>query len=108
MPSQRTRWVSAAIRLSVRRRTWGDERALTRRSRRMLGGLRLLGRLQASGVRMIPVRDGAVPGEWVVPRYHDQGTVLYLHGGGYVSGSAATHRAVTAGLARRSHRRVFA
>lgn len=34
--------------------------------------------------------------------------MLYVHGGGYVACSAATHRPITAGLARRTHRRILA
>jgi hypothetical protein len=34
--------------------------------------------------------------------------ILYLHGGGYVACSAATHRPITAALARLTNRRVFA
>ena len=53
---------------------------------------------------------GGVPGEWVSARGHEQTslTILYLHGGGYVSGSPATHRAVTGHLAARCPARVFA
>ena len=36
-----------------------------------------------------------------------RGVVLYLHGGGYVAGSPATHRPITAALARLTGRRVF-
>lgn len=57
----------------------------------------------------IPVALSHVRGEWVggagsgAPR-----VILYLHGGGYVSGSPATHRPVTARLAREAEARVFA
>ncbi len=46
-------------------------------------------------------------GEWVAPENPARGAILYLHGGGYVSCSAATHRPITAALARLSRRRVF-
>jgi acetyl esterase/lipase len=48
-----------------------------------------------------------VRGEWVVPKEYDEGVVLYLHGGGYVSCSAATHRPITAALARFTGLRVL-
>lgn len=53
---------------------------------------------------------GGVPGEWVQARGHEQSTLtlLYLHGGGYTTGSPATHRALTGHLAMRCQARVFA
>lgn len=53
---------------------------------------------------------GGVPGEWVTPRGLGRPslTVLYLHGGGYCTGSPATHRAITGWLALRGDARVFA
>ncbi len=46
-------------------------------------------------------------GEWVLPDKHEQGVILYLHGGGYVACSPKTHRPITAALARLSGCRVF-
>ncbi len=47
---------------------------------------------------------GGVPTEWVVPPGADDRTLLlYLHGGGYATGSSRTHRAVAAHLAARMH-----
>lgn len=44
---------------------------------------------------------GGVPVEWLAhPAEGARGFVLYLHGGGYVTGSPATHRGLTARLAR--------
>ena len=109
MASWRARGISAAIRLCVRRQTWGDdEHALARRARRLLNTLRPLGWLPSLDVTVRPVRDGGVRGEWVVSEPSRNGAILYLHGGGYVSGSPATHRPLTAALARRTGRRVFA
>ncbi len=44
-----------------------------------------------------------VPGEWATARGHERPalTVLYLHGGGYCTGSPATYRAITGHLAVR-------
>ena len=42
-----------------------------------------------------------------MPRDVLPGAILYIHGGGYVACSAATHRPVTAALARLTHRPVF-
>ncbi|HEX6315993.1 MAG TPA: alpha/beta hydrolase [Gemmatimonadaceae bacterium] len=46
-------------------------------------------------------------GEWLSPEAPLPGTVLYVHGGGFVAGSPATHRPITAALARFTQRRVF-
>ena len=55
-----------------------------------------------------PARVGGVPGEWLrLPGTADE-SILYLHGGGYCVGTAATHRAVTARLARAANMPVFA
>ncbi len=58
------------------------------------------------GVRFTQAFLGDVPGEWAEapdPRAH----MLYLHGGGYMAMSPATHRTITGGFARRGFR-VFA
>lgn len=57
-----------------------------------------------------PASCGGIAGEWVTVRGHERArpVVLYLHGGGYCTGSPATHHALTGHLARRSGRRIFA
>jgi epsilon-lactone hydrolase len=51
--------------------------------------------------------DG-VPVEWVEPPQREsEGVLLYLHGGGYVIGSIATHRDLTVRLAHRTRTRVL-
>src|SRR5262245_4802877 len=52
------------------------------------------------GARCVEVVAGAVRAEWVAPSGPtDLATLLYLHGGSYVLGSIATHRALVARLA---------
>jgi acetyl esterase/lipase len=62
------------------------------------------------GTVFAPATCGDVRGEWVRARDHARAplVILYLHGGGYVSGSPASHRAVTGHLAARCDARVFA
>ncbi|WP_433173602.1 alpha/beta hydrolase [Actinoallomurus sp. CA-150999] len=43
--------------------------------------------------------NGLLPGEWVLPAEPGDGAILYLHGGGFASGSPSTHRAITGRLA---------
>ena len=50
--------------------------------------------------------DG-VPAEWVAAPDANGGTILYLHGGGYVTGSVISHRGMAANLSRTSGCRVL-
>jgi len=44
-----------------------------------------------------------IPIEWTIPdNLVNPGVVIYLHGGGYISGSIKTHRGLVGGLAKRS------
>jgi acetyl esterase/lipase len=52
-------------------------------------------------VRFDAVDAGGVPAEWTrAPGALDEHVVLYLHGGGYVMGSVATHRGLVAGISQ--------
>ncbi len=61
------------------------------------------------GVTRQTVTTPTFHGEWITHSAAGDGRVLlYLHGGGYVSGSPATHRTITARLAQEAEARVFA
>ncbi len=61
-----------------------------------------------SGVTLTEAAVGGVRGEWLRSvRATSQGTLLYLHGGGYFACSPSTHRPITGGFARRGFQ-VFA
>jgi monoterpene epsilon-lactone hydrolase len=52
------------------------------------------------GTRIEPVDAAGVPAEWLdVPGVDPSRVLLYLHGGGYVIGSIASHRALAARIA---------
>ena len=53
------------------------------------------------------VDAGGVPAEWVSASGAGNGHVLYLHGGGYVTGSVISHRGMAANLSRTSGCRVL-
>jgi acetyl esterase/lipase len=56
-----------------------------------------------------PVQVEGWRGEWLaVPRTRIDHVILYLHGGGYVSGSPASHRALIGHLSRHANARVLA
>lgn len=60
------------------------------------------------GVDFQPVDAGGVAAEWTrAPGASEERTVLYFHGGGYVIGSVATHRGITAGISRAADARVL-
>jgi len=108
--SLRGRIVSAVVKLVVKRWPRGDRPALVRRARRVFGRPNWMTALVSHGVTYEEVQGTDLSGEWVLPdanQFEDK-VLLYLHGGGYVSCSPQTHRPLTAALARRLRRRVFA
>ncbi len=104
---QATLW-EWAVKVVIRRRSWGrDERAVARRARRVFGAFPAWQWFRTRGVELSPTPPGPVRGEWTTPRQARPGTILYFHGGSYVSGSPATHRPITAALARMTGRSVL-
>lgn len=107
MPSWQARLLNSYMRLFVRRRDWGEARALTRRARRWFGAPPIYRDVPLWGLRHERVENENVRGEWLSVTEPESGVLLYIHGGGYVSCSAATHRPITAALARLTRCRVF-
>ena len=109
MPSLQARAVSLSIKLLLRRHRWGrDENELAQRARRSLGSPKIFQWFKTRGLRVETVRENDVWGEWLTPPGAGKDRIIfYIHGGGYVSCSAATHRPITATLARLSRFRVF-
>lgn len=56
--------------------------------------------LTPKGVRRVEGSLAGVPCEWQRPEQDSQRVMLYLHGGAYLIGSPATHRAITSHLAK--------
>jgi monoterpene epsilon-lactone hydrolase len=62
----------------------------------------------ADGVSSEQVKTASVRGWWVRPSVVERdGVILYLHGGGYVAGSAKAYRGLASQLASRTRRSVF-
>ena len=62
-----------------------------------------------AGLVREPVQAGAMAAEWLYfPEQPEKPVVYYLHGGGYVIGSIATHAGIIGRLARASGARAFA
>ena len=106
-PSWQARAIAVGVRVLIRRRSWGPERRLTARARRLFGAPRPWQWIRCRGLEIRAVSAGSVRGEWLLPEVADPGAILYVHGGGYVSCSPATHRPITAALARYARRPVF-
>jgi monoterpene epsilon-lactone hydrolase len=85
------------------------ERALVDFTRRVFEPPAWHVKLHSRGVNIEPTTD-PVKGEWIIPlgASENNSVVYYLHGGGYISGSAKTNRPITVPLACRLKRRVFA
>jgi epsilon-lactone hydrolase len=108
-PSRRARIASRLVRMVVKRWPRNNLAATVRRSRWLFGSPGIFSFLQTSGVQITSVNEAAVRGEWLALRSCSQEKVLlYLHGGGYVSCSPASHRPITARLARMLGWRIFA
>ena len=59
-------------------------------------------------VKCEPVDAGGVPAEWIsTPGVVNHQVVLYLHGGGFIAGSIATHRDLTQRISRVSKARIL-
>ncbi len=107
-PGWQARGLSACLRWFVRRRRWGkDAQAVARRARLIFGAPRPYRWLRARGLRVRPMNEGGVRGEWLEPAGAGDGVIFYIHGGGFVSCSAAAQRPLAAALARLTSLRVF-
>lgn len=95
------------IRFYLKRKPPG-ETALVEFSRRRFSTPSWLVWLHSLGVKIEPV-ESPVKGEWVSPSGGSKGErlVYYLHGGGYISGTARSCRPITVTLARLLQTRVF-
>jgi epsilon-lactone hydrolase len=114
-PSLRGRIATRLVRVVVKRWARGDPPAVVRRARRVFGLPDFMNALHSRGLEIEKVDaytsdSQVVRGEWIRPKACEsrERVLLYLHGGGYVSCSPQTHRAVTSALARRLKCPVFA
>lgn len=114
MPSWQTRLFSTLSRLWIKRgarKPVAGEAAGARHVRRLFEPPEFLRPSLPAGAKIEPVNEGGVRGEWVEwleGGEAPQRTVYYLHGGGYVACSPATHRGFTTNLSRAATARVLA
>ncbi len=105
------RWIAAVLRVVLRAtlgRTFRAGLPVEQQRLRLQRVSRLT--LPPRAASFTAATVGGVRGEWIRSRGHQRPalTLLYLHGGGYTTGSPATHRALTGHLAARCDARVFA
>lgn len=95
------------VRLYVKRKPPG-EAALVEFTRRRFSTPSWLVWMHSLGAKIERV-ESPVKGEWISPRdgSKNETVVYYLHGGGYISGSAKSCRPITVTLARHLTARVF-
>lgn len=111
MPSWQVRLFSTFLRLLVKRglhRLGMDEAEAVRRIRRAMEPNSFLRPRLSQDVNIEPVDSVAVKGEWVTWTVSPERIIYYLHGGGYVACSPATHRSFTAHLSQAANAKVFA
>lgn len=113
MASIRTRLFSKLMSLWLKRRLAEyEESELVKFIRQRTAPLRLLSLPFAKGIKLQPVNEyfesGHVKGEWIHHETGNHRTIYFLHGGGYVAGSPATHRSFTIALSRAAKADVFA
>lgn len=114
MPSWQSHLLTFISRITFKRpgeKQAFDEWETVRRVRRRVDdGGRWRAALPAD-VRREPTEIRGVAGEWLIPKElpaDEDHVIFYLHGGGYIFGSPATHRNLTMQLARAARRRVLA
>jgi monoterpene epsilon-lactone hydrolase len=97
------------VRRVVKRWPRNNLDAIVRRSRFLFNVPAYFSFLHVREVTLQRVAAGSIRGEWLIPRQvsRERSAVLYFHGGGYVSCTPASHRAITATLARLTRQRVF-
>jgi acetyl esterase/lipase len=98
MPSWQSYLLNPSLRVAVRRKLAGARSVEAVRSA-FKGGMPA-----PKGARYVPDVVGGIAGEWVSSGGVPAATMLYLHGGGYMACSPATHRPITAAYANRGLR----
>ncbi len=76
----------------------------SRKRNKILAGL--MGKPPA-GISVEKFEIDGLPAVWISPETDAKTVVLYLHGGGYVTGGLGTHRMLCANLARKANARIL-
>ncbi len=102
MPSLRSRLFTYILKHRKKRPAWDFNTSIPQFRQECEKATKLLGKLPA-GIEVLPVTIEDLWAEWLIPAGAHKGKViLYLIGGGYVSGSCQDHRAIVAKIAAAS------
>jgi epsilon-lactone hydrolase len=74
---------------------WTKEEAILEFRQKVEAGSSKFGKLPEN-IEVTPVKINNIYAEWILPEQKTNKIMLYFHGGGYVSGTCQSHRAVTA------------
>lgn len=115
MPSWQSRIAALFIRMTIKRagkKQAYDELETVQLLRRWMTPSGLMRSKLPGGIIHDPVRveNRSIVGEWLIPErppLPPESWIYYLHGGGYIAGSPATHRYFTTSLAIASNSRLF-
>lgn len=81
---------------------WNQYEALVHFRQKVETGASKFGKLP-EGITVTPIHIGSLYAEWIAPEQAARGqSILYFHGGGYVSGTCNSHRAITAKFVKES------
>lgn len=106
MPTYRARLIRFLIRYTVGRKL--RRAGLTAAEQRKLDDLMVRTQHPPRGTTVSPVNVHDLPAEWVHgPGAEPDAAILYLHGGGFIMGSPATHRELAARVSSAGKARVL-
>lgn len=106
MPTYRARLIRFLIRYSIGRKL--RKAGLSEADWRKLDHLMVRSQRLPRGTKVSPVTMEDLPAEWVqAPDARPDAAILYLHGGGFVMGSPATHRELAARISNAGEARVL-
>ncbi|MDR3574147.1 MAG: alpha/beta hydrolase [Anaerolineaceae bacterium] len=84
------------LKFRLHKETWDMNTSIPRFRQDCEDGAKRSGKLP-EGIEVIQLQVAGMPAEWIRPRAaKNDGVIFYTHGGGYVSGSCADHRAFVA------------
>ena len=108
MPSWQSRLLQSYLRFTLKKRLTGDEHKIAAFARKKYGNEALAAWMTPKDVRIHPVNENGINGEWVWwEGQHDDRVIFHLHGGAYIACSPKIYRGYNAALAKLSQARIF-
>ena len=108
MPSWQSRLLQIYFRATLKKRLPDDEQKIANFVRKKFANEALAVRMTPKDVRINPINENGIIGEWVWwEGDHDDRVIFHLHGGAYIGCSPKIYRGYNAALARLSRTRIF-